>query len=330
MANSFPVSGGKNYGLATAGVVLFVFVISLLFAPYYFAGDQVFYGLTYKNMAGRDLMEAYSIYPEYMSSRELVHFFIIWLASGLGVEKNLVMGAANGLLALSLMKLCEQWRVSLLVAASLCITNFYIVVLYFSSERLKFGVLIFLVSVYYLHKRKTSIALSLLAIFAHIQLLIPYASWLFYKLVSSRGMRAFFDIKFKYKNILIGVLVFVAGGILIWKFLGYQISSKFTYYAVAQSQNNDPLIFMRPILLLGMTLWYAKQKTEVVLKFVPIFVAVFLLGGDNVNLFAYAIFMSYALACKRGLNWGVLVTSVYFAYKSMSFIVLTFKTGQGI
>lgn len=329
MANLSPVPCRNNYGLATIGVALFVFMASLLFAPFYFAGDQVFYGLAYKNVAGRDLAEAYSIYPVYMSSRELVHFFVIWLASGLGIEKNLVMGAVNGLLALSLMKLCEQWRVSLLVAASLCITNFYILVLYFASERLKFGALFFFISAYYLHKKKKSFALSLLAIFAHIQLLIPYASWLFCKLFSSRGIREFFDIKFKYKNILVGILVFVAGAILIWNFLGYQIASKFTYYAFAQSQNNDPLLFLRPILLFSMTLLYAEQISGVVLKFIPIFIAVFLLGGDNVNLFAYAIFMSYALTYKHGLNWGVLVTSIYFAYKSMIFIAHIIETGQG-
>lgn len=328
MTNLSPISCSKNYGLATVGVTFFVFISSLLFAPFYFAGDQVFYGLTYESMRGLDLRGAYSVYPEYMSSKELVHFFVIFLASGLGIGKNLVMAAVNSLLAYFLMKLFKQWRVSLLIASLICITNFYILVLYFAAERLKFGVLFFIMSALYLRHKKTSLAISFLAVISHIQLIIPYAALLFSKFFSNLGLKSFLTFKLSYKNICISILV-VAMSILIWTLLSYQIVSKFEYYVKVQDEKNDPLGYLRIILLFGLTFLYTKKRSEVILKFIPLFIAVYFLGGDGVNLFAYAIFMSYALTYKHGLNFGVLITSTYFAYKSVDFIMRIIETGQG-
>lgn len=329
MANPSPISCGRNYGLGAAGVALFVFIASLLFAPFYFSGDQTFYRLTYENMAGRNLIEAYSLYPKYMSSSEFVHFFVVWLASGFGIEKNLVMATVNGLLAFFLMRLFEKWRVSLFVASSICITNFYMLVLYFAAERLKFGVLFFIMSAYYLQNKKTSLALSLLAVASHVQILIPYAALLSPRFFLSRFFRSLLTYKLRYKGILVPILVFVTGVALIWIFLGYQISSKFEYYAAAQSGKNDPLVFLQSISIFGITLLYTKKRFEVVLKFIPIFIVVFLIGGDNVNLFAFAIFIFYASTYKRGLNFGILISSIYFAYKSVNFIGRIIETGQG-
>lgn len=328
MTNLSPISCSKNYGVATVGVTFIVFISSLLFAPFYFAGDQVFYGLTYESMQGLDLMEAYSAYPRYMSSKELVHFFVIFLTSGLEIEKNLVMAAINSLLAFFLMKLFEQWQVSLLVASLICITNFYMLVLYFAAERLKFGVLFFIASAFYLRHKKTSLALSILAVISHIQLIIPYAALLFSKFFSNLGLRSFLTFRLSYKHILASILV-VAMAILIWTLLSYQILSKFEYYAQVQDEKNDPSGYLRTILLFGLTFLYTKKRSEVVLKFIPLFIAVYFLGGDGVNLFAYAIFMSYALTYKHGLNFGVLITSIYFAYKSADFIMRIIETGQG-
>lgn len=333
MAQMPPVNRERNYGLAPFGVAFFVFIASLLFAPFYFAGDQVFYGLAYKDMAGRELIEAYSVYPKYMSSREVVHFLAVWLASGLGIEKNLVMATVNSLLSFFLMRLFEQWRVSLIVALAICITNFYVLVLYFAAERLKFGILFFVMSVYacYICDKKRSFFFSFLAIIAHVQLLIPYTSVLFSRLFSISNILYLskININRRYKYIFIHFFAFGVTAILIWNLLSYQIVSKFVYYSTVQSQKRDFFDFARVICFFCLTFLYTTKHYDVVLKFLPIFFAVYLLGGDGVNLFAYAIFMSYALTYKRGLNFGVFITSIYFASKSVGFIGRIIETGQG-
>ncbi len=276
------------------------------------------------------MIEAYLIYPTYTSSSEFVHFFVVWLASGFGIEKNLVMATVNSLLAFFLMKLFEKWRVSLLVASSICITNFYMLVLYFAAERLKFGVLFFIMSAYYLqNSKKKSLALSLLAVASHVQILIPYAALLSSQFFSSRFFRSLLTYKLRYKGKLVPILALVTGVVLIWIFMGYQISSKFEYYAAAYSGKNGPVVFLQTISIFGMTLLYTKKRSEVVFKFIPIFITVFLIGGDNVNLFAFAVFIFYASTYKRGLNFGILITSIYFTYKSVDFIVRIIETGQG-
>jgi hypothetical protein len=323
------ISCGKNYAIGAAGVALFVFMASLLFAPFYVSGDQVFYQLTYENMADRNLIEAYSLYPKYTSSSEFGHFFITWLASGFGIEKNLVMAVVNSLLAFFLMKLFEKWRVSLFVASTICITNFYMLVLYFAAERLKFSVLFFVMSAYYLQNKKTSYAFSLLAIFSHVQILIMYAALLSPKFFLSDFFRTGSISKQKSKGVLVSTLAFVTAAILIWIFMGYQISSKIEYYVAAKSGERIPLEFLQAISIFCLTLLYTKKRAEAALTFIPIFIAISLIGGENVNLFAFAIFIFYASRYRRGLNYGILICSIYFSYKSVGFIGRTIATGQG-
>lgn len=63
--------------------------------------------------------------------------------------------------------------------------------------------------------------------------------------------------------------------------------------------------------------------------FIPLFMAVFLFGDERINILGYFIFLYYALFVRRGLNVGVLITSVYFAYASYGHLVRIFKYGNG-
>jgi len=310
-------------------VALLVFIASLLFAPFYFSGDQQFYRLTYENMSGLNLMEAYSLYPLFMSSKELGHFITIWMTSGFGIEKNLVMAVVNSLLAFFVMKLFEKWSVSLFVASTICITNYYMLVLYFSAERLKFAVLFFIMSVYYLQNTKKSFALSFLAIVSHVQMLIMYAALLSPKFFLNDFFRTGSIFKPKDTSALVSILIFITGAVLVWMLMGYQITSKIDYYLVAKNGARTPLDLLKAASIFCLTLLYTKRRAEVALAFIPIFILIFLIGNENVNMFAFAIFICYVSRYRRGLNFGILITSIYFCFKSVNFIQRTIATGQG-
>jgi hypothetical protein len=78
-----------------------------------------------------------------------------------------------------------------------------------------------------------------------------------------------------------------------------------------------------------LSVWYAKNKSEAFIIFIPLVLAVFILGSDRINMMAYFAFLYYALQCKRGLNIGILVTTVYFAWKSYFFVSDIIEYGNG-
>ena len=326
------ISRRQTYSYATLSVVFIVFIGSLFFAPFYFEGDQSSYNKAYDAVKGLSFIEAQYQYWLCVTSLEFGHFFIIWVTSGLGIEKNLVMAVTNGLLVLFLMRLFAIWRVSPYVAVLICITNFYLFVLYFTAERLKFGFLFFLMSVYCIPNKKKSVAFSFLAVISHMQLIVLYATLLFPKFLRFfiRGTAKFFlTLKFKSSGVILPLIVFFTLAFFIWWQLGEQLIYKFVVYSTNSKEENDSLALLRSLLFFGMTFLYTKKYADVTLKFIPLIIAIYFVGGERLNLFAYVIFMSYALTYKRGLNYGVLFTSIYFTYKSIDFILRIIETGQG-
>jgi hypothetical protein len=99
--------------------------------------------------------------------------------------------------------------------------------------------------------------------------------------------------------------------LLMWE----HIISKFAAYY----QETDLTEFLRINLFFGLAMWYSKNKLETVLLFFPIFVLVYLFGGDRINFLGYFIFLYYGLQYRRGWNFGVLATSGYFAYATLGF-----------
>jgi hypothetical protein len=151
----------------------------------------------------------------------------------------------------------------------------------------------------------------------------------FFRIFIKSSIRFFLTLNFKFKGIFLPFLMLVTLVGLIWMILGDQILSKFYFYSTYINEKNDSLGLLRSMLFFIMSLLYTKNRMDVVLKFTPLIIAIFLVGGDRLNLFAYAIFMSYALTYKRGLNYGVLFSTIYFANKSVDFIINIIDTGQG-
>ena len=78
-----------------------------------------------------------------------------------------------------------------------------------------------------------------------------------------------------------------------------------------------------------MTLIYSRKKREIVFLYFPLFIAIFLIGGDRLNMFGYFIFLYYALQVNRGVNFGVIATSIYYLFKTYEFILNIFLYGEG-
>ena len=295
------------HGLPIFLLVISVFTLSLLVSPYYIAGDQFHYRGVYEGLKNLNLTNGFILYISSLDSKEVMHFFFSWLASNLSLDKDLFTATSNAFLAYVVVVLLRKWQVSFFIIGLLLLTNFYFYVLYFSAERLKFGFIFLMLSI--LHTRRFYV-FAFLSIISHVQVLVIYGSILF-EVLSSQFVRLVTAVKVKL-TLIISVIFFL----VLWFFLGEHLLSKFHYYYGEHGFSDLWRMFCFFIL----SLWYSKNKKQVVFIFIPMFMAVYLIGGERLNMMGYFIFLYYALPVKRGFNLGVLVTFAYFMFTSIGFI----------
>ena len=303
-----------------------VFIFSLFFAPFYYDGDQVPYFNAYNAVTGSDFFGGFPLYYYAVNASEPLHYVIIWVASNLGFEKNLFMAIANSFLANLIMRVFLQWRVSVYVAVVVIFTNYYLLVLYFAAERLKFGFVFLMLSLLYSRQIKLSVALAITSIFSHLQQILIYGSVVFSSVMASVwytlntgkiGLKKTFPLIFLILTVL-----------TLFYFLGDSLISKFSSYNGAAAGNSLFALWKGCILLL-FTLRYSKARLEVVSVFAVLFLATALVGPERINMISYCFFMFYALQYKGGVNLGVAVTSFYFGLKSIQFILNVIDNGHG-
>jgi hypothetical protein len=299
--------------IAAAALVL---LLSLLIMPFYTEGDQSIYRKVYEALPDLSLGEGFIFYSVNLSSEELVHFFLSWIASRF-IDKDLFIAFSNAILAYATMSLLQKWRASVLIAFLIILTNSYFLALYFAAERLKFGFIFLALSMIYIENAKRFFVFSAFAFISHVQIIIVQVSILFNVFV--RQIIKLFRTSMVSKSVFFIPFLFIP--LLL---VENQIFVKFQgYYGERVLEE-----LVRILVFLLLALLYSKKKSETIILFIPIVIAVFLVGGGRVNLFGYFVFLYYGLQSRGGWNFGVLATSVYFAYSSIGFLVNVFQHGD--
>lgn len=294
-----------------------VFVLSILIMPYYTGGDQIQYRKVYSLLPDLNLVQGYSVYFLELSSLEFVHYFFSWIASRF-IDKDIFISFFNAILAYVSMTLFQRWKASVIISFVLVLTNYYFIVLYFSAERLKFGFLFLALSLIYSQRTKLNYGMSSLAIMAHAQVLIVYISVIF-----KAFLKRFFI--FCQTGRIPKSFIYSALLLLPPLIVRQQLIDKLQMYA----NKNGLSELLQVSAFFTLALWYSKRKYETVSLFIPIVIAVFLLGGERLNIFAYFVFLYYGFQVRRGWNIGVIVTTLYFMIGSGNFLNNVFKYGDG-
>jgi len=294
-------------------VAILVFLLSLVIAPYYIAGDQAVYREVYASLPDFDFFGGLVFYAVNLSSEEFIHFVLGWLASPY-VNHDVFISFFNGIFAYIVLSLFQKWGASFPIAVAIIFTNYYLFVLYFPAERLKFGFLFLSLSLIHIDSKKCFVYLCL-AMFAHVQTIILYCS-IFSSYLVKTVLR-------KKSSKLIYFLPFILAFPLY--LMSNQIIDKYLVYSTHFSSGILGVWKLAVFFLLSMH--YSKDKRETVLIFASLMVAVFLLGGERINIFGYFVFLYYGLQFKGGRNYGVAITSVYYAYGSLIFIFNVFVYG---
>lgn len=294
-----------------------VFIFSLIVGPFYVAGDQIVYRMIYEGLKSRNLTEGFLFYHQNISSLEFTHYFLSWLACRI-FDKDLFIALSNSILAYSALILLRKYRASILVAGLLVLTNYYMMALYFPAERLKFGIIFLFLSLVYAERLKLFYLFAFIAVISHIQVVIAYGCIGF--LLFTKAMVRLF----KSGRISIKYLLVIPAGIIPLALMSDQLVNKFNMYYYVHDMTN----LLRALVFFALALWYSKNRTETTLLFIPLLVAVQLVGGHRVNMFGYYIFLYYALRVRSGFNLGVLVTSTYFLYNSIIFVYRVINFGD--
>lgn len=295
-----------------------VFLLTILIMPFYSNGDQIDYRKVYETLPDLGLKDGFLFYNLNLSSKEFVHFLLTWVASRF-IDKDLFIAFSNSILAYVAMTLFRKWKVSVIIALFLVLTNYYFLVLYFSAERLKFAFIFLALSIIYIDKIKRVFGFATLALISHVQTIIIYVSVLFSIFV--KQIVKLFRTQTVSKSVL-----FLIPFLFIPLFLVInQIYDKFPSYYSERSL----LELAKTAAFFLLALWYSKNKMETFIVFIPIFVAIYVVGGDRVNVFGYFAFLYYGMQSQGGWNFGVLATSAYFSYSSIDFLVNIFQHGDG-
>ncbi len=306
----------KAVGAKTLAATI-VFVLTLVIMPFYTEGDQVNYRKAYEELANLYLVEGFLYYSSWIGSKEIFHFVLSWVASRF-VEKDLLIGVSNGILAYVAMSLFLKWKASLIISFFLVSLNFYFFSLYFAAERLKFGFMFLAISLFCIDRPMPFYWFGVLALISHVQTLLVYGC-LFFK-VAVRQTARFLRSGMVSKSLLL--LPFAVIPVL---FMKEHILGKLQAYSLQIGLSE----IAKTALFLVLSMWYSKRRSEPVILFIPILFAVLLVGGFRINVFGYFVFLYYGLQSKGGWNLGVLSTSTYFAYCAIDFVANIFKYGHG-
>lgn len=317
---SYQVARGYSWVYLGTGAI--AFMLTLMIDPLYTGGDPVLYRYAYDALGTATLEHGFFLYSVILSSTEPVYFVLVWISSHLGIPREFFIGISSAVLALLATVLLVRRGASTAIAAIIVSSSFYFILLYTTTERLKIAVIFLIASMLTTQKPKTAIAFAFLATAAHIQVSLIYFSIL--TIYMSGQLRQAVKTKALPPNMIGTILIVIIVIAASYFILRGQISAKSTSY-VGLGQQSE-LIMVAPFYFLS--LFYTKKYVEVTLLFIPIFVLTPIIGYGRLNIFSYFIFLYYAVGVRKGLNFGIALTTIYFGYSSHAFVTRIIDFGD--
>lgn len=305
-------------------VCLFVIAFSMWLGQFYTEGDQMHYIAAYEAISDADLLNGFLIYKSHITTAEPGHFFISWIFSSIiGFNKIFAMSVSNGFLAFLLIKLVKKIGGAPSVAYIFVLSNYYFFVMYLTAERLKFSFIFLLLAMLVMERPKAPYLLFIFSVLSHLQMLILLVVREFERyFLSTMRMFQRFSVKKSIITSLIKIFIII--------FILFYVFGEYLLWKIPQYMGASGLISIwQSTLFMLMTLVYVKNRGQIVLFFIPIIVASLIIGPERIVIIAYFVFAYYAMQYRRGLNYGIALTMLYFGIKSIGFLSNILNTGQG-
>jgi hypothetical protein len=295
------------------------YTLSIYFLEFYSDGDLIDYDGAYEALYNQALLPSGLIYRGLIGSYEPIHFFFTWISSNLDIPREHFLAFWNANLATLFLRVGSNLNASRIVLVLLLFTNLYFLALYTELERLKFAFVFFFASLLCVRSNKLQIFFSILCLLSHLQFLVVYAGILLLHI--EQDIRRLLQTGC-IRKVLVWYVALIP--IIVLPLSGH-LGAKLAYYY-------DGIYFLHLIKVAPFVflIWYySRDIVKTTLLMLPVLAAIALVGGDRLIIFAYFIFLFFASQRSSGLNVGVLITSLYFSYTGLDFILNVFTTGRG-
>lgn len=297
---------------------LIVLLLSVYFVPLYVNGDQEFYIKAYNLMYGQSIKEAFVIYRTQINSAELVHFFLSWVFSNVGVGKDEYIIILNSILAFLSVKAMIKLGANNILAFFLATFGFYFWVMYIPAERLKLAIVFLNLCIIYWHSFKLRTLFVFLSCLSHLSVVIFVLIFITINIVN--------ELKRLKLSLFHLLAVFFILGLLAY--FSTHIGDKVLGYYDSSGGQLASILKLSMLLLLAM--FYSPNKHETFIVMLIFSCAAFILGSGRVNMFAYFYFLYVMFQYRRGVNVLNLTVAAYFLYPTFSFFEKTILFGSTV
>lgn len=278
----------------------------------YYYGDPAYYQKFYDSLVGRDVIWALLSQRDYLGSSELIYPVVAWMGSNAFIERHVLMAAIDGAMYAVLFNVLRSYRCHPIFIA-LCLTNFYVIVLATSAERLKFAYICLFLAL--MTAGRIKLLWMALAPLAHFQSLITHGSILIWHFFAHLSAKA---------KVAIGATAVVGAMVLLYFFYG-ALLDKFAAY-----QGRGGLLdILSGMALVGIALAIFQNRMRVFITFAPLIALTFILGSERMNMVTFTTFIYICLMEKKTSHPAVLLVMAYFSVKAVQFIDNVLKYGNG-
>lgn len=314
------------YKLSFSNILLLLFPLvafffTLLFWPSYIAGDQIYYRKFYEDISILSLSQALLLSPSYIGSNyEPVSICILWIFSALHFPHDVASAVLNSLLVFFVSLFLNKHLQLNFLTGSLFLTNYYILVLSFSAERLKIAYI--LIAAFLCLRSHTFGRLFFIASFlSHIQMLILSIPPLTSRFLCSMHSRI--SLRLRTVHIFSAIFSLVAVTAIFFVLPGIFI--KLPSYLISFSSSN----FLASLLLVLFGLIALPHRQSLFLCLFPLCILSGALASSRINIVIFSYLFFSATIQSRLTSLPFLMLLMYFSIKSSGFIYCVITSGQG-
>lgn len=294
------------------------FAFSMYIAPLYTEGDQVHYSKFYKEcfLQGTD---QWFCYRNTLDSSEPVYFYLSKIAH-LFLEKATFISIFNALFVYTITLIVfnfykNVWHRHIFIW--FIFLNYYIYVLFFAAERLKFGFIIICLAL--LFTRKKRFLLIFLSVLAHTQMIFiitPYFTNLIFKNKLSKLKK-------------IGIISIGSMAVFgLFSILRSQIEAKILAYTVLDSSGLSLMGVIKTAVFVVLAA-ASTRKYDPLISGIPLLVASVIFGGERISILAFFMYLGYVIYYNRKMDIPMIIVMLYFVYSGYNFLTNIINYGTG-
>ena len=303
-------------------IFILIYFWSVYIMDYYTAGDQIIYNRFYKEAFNLSFLETYILSRGLLDAGEPGFSLIIFYATQYLERVNFV-SVSNAILAVLLFQSVNK-RKNLWLIFFFLITNYYVSVLFFSAERLKFAAILALI---FLKMRPGYLKNVLLLIpslfhFQYLLLLPVVILGLNQEKISSFIRKPSFGLP------AIKSFMFIILGVCIFTF-ALRFSATLLNKFFAYSGSADIFDLIRVFILSGFLVFISKDRI------IGIFIALYftsvvlVLGAERIIIMEVGYIFSIIRLLDVNRAAAFLLIGSYFSFKTIAFYGYVFECGHG-